>query len=282
MIKDCTFINNSAIGGTGGNGNGTGTRGRGGPGQGGAVYIGENTVLVAERSTFGNNLAFGGVRGAGSNTTDSNPADGQGGAIYDAGVTVMYDCILENNDAHGGEGIDATGLVGAPGQGGGFFFAGGFAALTRCTVISNQAEGGTGGIGGSTSRGEGGGLFIRYSGNQFTMNVNNCTVALNTAVRGNANGDASGGGIWTEDMLNLINSTVAFNMVYSDASGAGGGMRINGGTTSLHNTLVAENILGDARTQISRSLDSMYAAWSSASFQRIGAVGEALDGEDLQ
>lgn len=250
-LKDCTFINNSALGGTGGNGVGTGTRGRGGRGQGGAVYIDSNTLLVAERSTFRNNHAIGGVRGAGSNTTDSNPADGQGGGVYDAGVTVMYDCTLDGNDATGGAGINATGLVGGPGQGGGFFFAGGFVALTRSTVINNLAEGGAGGTGGSTSRGEGGGLFIRYSGNQFTMNVNNSTVSLNIARGGNATGTASGGGIWTEDLLNLINSTVAFNIVLSDASGAGGGMRINGGTTSLRNTMVARNVFDAAPSDAS-------------------------------
>ena len=246
-LKDCTFIDNSAIGGTGGNGVGTGTRGRGGRGQGGAVYIGENTVLVAERCTFRRNRATGGIRGAGSNTSDSNFAEGQGGGVYDAGIIVLNDCTLDDNDATGGAGINSTALIGAPGQGGGFYFAGGFVSMNRSTVINNLAEGGAGGTGGgATSKGEGGGLFIRYSGNQFTMNVNNSTIALNFAFPGNAAGSANGGGIWTEDILNLVNSTVAFNLVSSNASGAGGGLRVVGGTTTLRNSLLAENVANSA------------------------------------
>ena len=275
-LKDCTFINNSAIGGTGGNGMGTGARGRGGRGQGGAVFIGENTLLVAERCTFQNNHATGGIRGVGSNTPDSNSAEGQGGAFHVVGFGVINDCTLDGNEATGGAGIDGTALIGAPGQGGGLFFAFGVVYVTRSTVINNVAAGGAGGTGGgATSKGEGGGLFIRFNGNLLPLNLNNSTIALNVARGGNAAGSASGGGIWTEDVLNVINSTVAFNIVQSDASGDSGGIRINGGTTTLRNSLVAKNLFSGAPS------DASGAVAPSSSNNLIGAgsgVGTTVTG----
>ncbi len=242
-IQDCTFMNNSAIGGTGGNGVGTGARGRGGRGQGGAIFVGENTLLVADRSTFKRNEANGGARGAGSNTpVGGNEAQGQGGGIYVVGFAVLNDCTLDDNEATGGSGIDGTSLIGAQGQGGGLYFQFGVVYLTRCAVINNVAEGGAGGNGGASGAGEGGGLFVRFNGNLLPLRLINSTVALNIARAANPSAAASGGGIWTDDVLNVTNSTIAFNVVLSDASASGGGLRVNSGTTTLRNTLIGKNI----------------------------------------
>ena len=113
-IQNCIFENNVAIGGTGGNGMGTGARGRGGRGQGGAVYVEQNTLLVARGSTFRNNDAKGGNYGAGSNAANSNSAEGQGGGIHVVGFAVITGCTLDGNDASGGDGVQGTLLIGAP------------------------------------------------------------------------------------------------------------------------------------------------------------------------
>jgi len=276
-IQDCTFTNNAAIGGTGGNGMGTGARGRGGRGQGGAVFVGENTSLVARRSSFNNNDATGGNRGTGIDTASTNSAEGQGGAIYVVGFGFITDCTLDANQATGGPGIAATALIGAAGQGGGLFFGSGLVNLTRSTVINNVAEGGAGGAGGgTTSKGEGGGLFIRFNGNQFTLHATNTTIALNTARAGNAEGTASGGGIWTEDRLNVTNSTIAFNSVSSTASNNGGGLRASAaGPTTLRNTLIAKNLADNGAPDATGPVDSS----SSHNLIGIGSgVGTPLTG----
>ncbi|MEP6662570.1 MAG: choice-of-anchor Q domain-containing protein [Verrucomicrobiota bacterium] len=275
-IQDCTFTNNSAIGGTGGNGVGTGARGRGGRGQGGAVFVGENTLLVAERSTFRRNEANGGARGAGSNTpAGGNEAQGQGGAIYVSGFAVLNDCTLDDNKAKGGSGIDGTSLIGAQGQGGGLYFQFGVVYLTRCAVINNVAEGGAGGIGGASGAGEGGGLFVRFNGNLLPLRLINSTVATNIARAANPSAAASGGGIWTDDVLNVTNSTIAFNVVLSDASASGGGLRVNSGTTTLRNTLIGKNIANALPS------DASGAVASSSGFNLIGVgsgVGTTITG----
>ncbi|MEO6034017.1 MAG: choice-of-anchor Q domain-containing protein [Verrucomicrobiota bacterium] len=269
-IQDCTFTNNLAIGGTGGNGVGTGARGRGGRGQGGAVFVGENTLLVAERSTFRRNEANGGARGAGSNTpAGGNEAQGQGGAIYVSGFAVLNDCTLDDNKATGGSGIDDTSLIGAQGQGGGLYFQFGVVYLTRCAVINNVAEGGAGGNGGASGAGEGGGLFVRYNGNLLPLRLINSTVALNIARAANPSAAASGGGIWTDDVLNVTNSTIAFNVVLSDANASGGGLQVNSGTTTLRNTLIGKNIANALQS------DANGAVASASGFNLIG-VGSGI------
>ncbi len=249
-IQDCLFENNLAIGGTGGNGMGTGARGRGGRGQGGAVFVEQNTLLVAQGSTFKNNTATGGNHGAGSNAASSNTAEGQGGAIHVVGFAVITGCTLDDNEANGGSGIAGTSLIGAPGQGGGLFYAFGAVNVSNTTVINNTATGGDGGAAGGTTRfGQGGGIFVRSS--SAPLNLTNSTVALNTAAGGaddnsNIAGNASGGGIWTEQAVNATNSTIAFNVAASDASNTGGGLFVSGGVTTLRNSLIAENVVDAA------------------------------------
>ena len=89
--------------------------------QGGAVYVEQNTLLVARGSTFRNNDAKGGNYGAGTNAANGNAAEGQGGGIHVVGFAVITGCTLDGNDASGGDGVQGTLLIGAPGQGGGLF-----------------------------------------------------------------------------------------------------------------------------------------------------------------
>ena len=73
-------------------------------------------------------------------------------------------------------------------------------------------------------------------------------MAINSVVggaddNGNIAGDASGGGIWTEQAVNVTNSTIAFNVASSDVINTGGGLFVSGGTTTLRNSLIAENMV---------------------------------------
>ena len=71
-VTRCTFSNNSARGGTGGEGafvndNGSGGSGNGvaaGNGSGGAIYIAAGSAAITS-STFANDVAYGGTGGAG-------------------------------------------------------------------------------------------------------------------------------------------------------------------------------------------------------------------------
>ena len=119
--------------------------------------------------------------------------------------------------------------------------------VTDSTVINNIAAGGnSGGAGGTTRFGQGGGIFVRS--NSAPLNLTNSTVAINSVVggaddNGNIAGDASGGGIWTEQAVNVTNSTIAFNVASSDVINTGGGLFVSGGTTTLRNSLIAENMV---------------------------------------
>jgi Ca2+-binding RTX toxin-like protein len=127
--------------------------------------------------------------------------------------------------------------------GGGIANNGGTLNINDCTFESNTADngggihnnGGTVNIANSTfelntTGGKGGGIY-----NTGTMNITNSTVAGNRATQY----DSMGGGIYNHNTLNITNSTLSGNSAPS-----GGGIRIDGGTVTLRNTIVANNTQG--------------------------------------
>ena len=269
-LEDSAFSNNSALGGAGGNGSGNGARGRGGRGQGGAVFIGPNAAVDARRTNFVKNKAVGGAFGAGINFQKTNFAEGQGGAFYIAGMASITGCSLDENFANGGAGIENSALIGAPGQGGALCVAGGAGSLYGSTVFNNLAEGGADGSGGgATASGEGGGLFSRFDSGTFE--VSNSTIVFNVAAAANSESPANGGGLSIQSALNITNSTIASNLVMSEAGPSGGGLQVSDGVTTLRNTLFGDNFADATAADASGPIDS------SSSYNLIEA-GDGVSG----
>ena len=129
---------------------------------------------------------------------------GNGGGLFNDGGTTTLTDVTLSGNS-------------ATGNGGGLYELGGMTVLTDCTVSGNSATE------------NGGGLY--NSGGTTTLI--NCTVSGNSA--------SAGGGLYNEisGTTTLIDCTVSGN-----SAGTGGGVFNGGGTTTLSNTIVAEQIAG--------------------------------------
>jgi hypothetical protein len=230
----------------GGNGN-TGTTASnkfGADGQGGGLFNSAGTVTLTN-DVFSHNTAQGG-QGVGSR----GGGFGDGGAVYSTGGSLaITGGSSTNNVARGGLGGNgsavASGGTGGNGEGGGLFASGSSLSISAATFITNTAQGGAGGVsGGSGGNGIGGGLFLQTA-SPVTITLSGNTIAGNQAVggaggagfspaTGNINGSdggpgefADGGGLFASTSagaltLNLVNDTVANNLVVGGAGGNGG------------------------------------------------------------
>jgi hypothetical protein len=222
-ITSSTFAANSAVGAAGSDGTG----GPGSAGCGGAVYNLGNLEL--RDSTFLNNSVRGGPGGRGgdgmSSMTIAGPGggdgpggDGEGGALFNAGVATVVNSTFTSNNAYGGPGgVGGSGgnslytgyppryYGGAGGRGGmggvacgAIYDISGLCFLTNCTVSSNSGFGGTGGPGGP---GGSGGLGSGPAGatgsdGQVLGSLRGAgAVLVNTLLSGNAPGGNCSGTI---------------------------------------------------------------------------------------
>ena len=78
-------------------------------------------------------------------------------------------------------------------------------------------------------------------GTAGTVNVTASQISGNTVGGAASPGTASGGGIFSQYTVNLINSTVSGNVAQTTVQAQGGGIAMLGGTLSLVNTTVAGN-----------------------------------------
>ncbi|MGE3640112.1 MAG: choice-of-anchor Q domain-containing protein, partial [Pirellulales bacterium] len=173
---------------------------------------------------------------------------GSGGAIFNAENLTIQNSTLTGNQAVNGAGI--------------FNLNSGTLLVQNSTVSNNTANaaGGSGGgifnnntlivknstISGNTA-GIGSGIYNQTSS---TLTIQNSTISGNRA-------NATGGGIVNAGTLTMQSSTVTQNHTY-DNGGAntpntGGGVfyknnTISNGTTTLHNTIVADNYKGSGTT----------------------------------
>jgi hypothetical protein len=220
-ITGSTFVGNSAAGAAGSDGTG----GPGGAGCGGALYNLGNLELM--NSTFVTNSVGGGQGAAGSSPPPSGTVaergqfggpggDGNGGALFNAGVATVVNCTFTGNSAHGGPG-GAGGkggdslysnyppkYLGGAGGGGGkggaacgaIYDTDGLCSLKNCTIASNSGFGGAGGPGGPGGHG---GLGDGPVGG--------------TGIDGNALGSLRGAGVL------LLNNVLSSNAPGGNASG---------------------------------------------------------------
>jgi co-chaperonin GroES (HSP10) len=187
------------------------------------------TLVLSDVRVIGNQAGNGGA-------AVSLPGDGgKGGGIYnESGTLTMTNCVVSGNHSGNGGG-GGTGIGGGRGgDGGGIFMSGGAATLTNTTISGN-----TGGL--STVRGGfgglGGGFYIAAPG---TVSMDRCVLSDNSA------GDATGvdsspayaGGIFTEGLLTITNSTISGNV---SKSIGGGVMNRPGAVLQLINSTLSGN-----------------------------------------
>ncbi len=248
-----------------------------GPGADAVVVSGNNAVTVfsiglgVTASLSGLTIASGRASGNGgaifneasltlSNCFISdNVAVDSGGGIENDGTMTVSDCTVAGNTAQA-----------ATGYGGGIDNSGSL-SLIASTVAGNQVSGGNGYGGGlsntgtltvqtseiddnSLNHGDGGGLFNNGTAiislslfdsnttgnsgsgggidNESQLVLTNSTIADNTA-------GTAGAGVDNNDTLEAVNVTIAGNAV--SAAGGGGGLASTTATTTLDNTIVAQN-----------------------------------------
>lgn len=164
-----------------------------------------------------------------------------GGGIMNYGALTLQSCIVTNNAAIGGGGVDNRGGTlmivastisdnvargdGPPGiecgGGGGVKSSAGILKIVNSTITGNQA--------GLRSEGLGGGI---RTGCQCTAEIVNSTISGNKAVRW-------GGGVAAAGTVQITNCTISNNAV-----GGGGGALWVRGEVSLENTIIANNVRG--------------------------------------
>jgi len=134
----------------------------------------------------------------------------EGGGIYisNAHVVTLNDCVIKDNQAEYGGGIYNIGQL----------------HMNGCTVSGNSAAKFGGGI-----------------RNEGQMWLTNCTI------NGNSASEGGGGGIWNNDIMDLLNCTIAYNSTGSSSGSAGGGfLSMGNDTTHFKNTIVANNTAGNS------------------------------------
>jgi CSLREA domain-containing protein len=159
---------------------------------------------------------------------DSGGAAGSGINVYSAGTSLYLDDVRITNNV-GGDGI--------------YFASGVGLTMIRSRVDGHADTGVNVGnmvssgliidsvIDGNTSPVHGGGIY-----NIGVLTLINSTISGNSAAM-------FGGGVLSSGTLNLYNVTVVNNTAGTGGSiGAGGGLYYNAGTTTLRNSIVADNL----------------------------------------
>jgi hypothetical protein len=231
-LTNDTLSGNNAIGGGGGNGGGGGAGGAGGNGGvGGVAGISGNT---------GGAGGNGGAAGAGANGGNGGAASG--GGLYAPAGTVTLTLI---NDTLNGN--NATGAPGGGGGGGGAGGTGGNGG-SSASGASDAGQGhpggnpGNGGAGGDGSAGSGGGLYMAGLTAALindTLSGNNATGA--TGGNGGSAGMVADGGHNGTGFPQPRNGNGNGGNGGNGGAGSGGGLYIASGSTSLANTLIAQN-----------------------------------------
>lgn len=214
-------------------GNSLAGTGRGGGGAyGGGIYCSQSTGNVTiQHSIISGNKSIGGAGGSGAKgTAGTGGGDGgdggygNGGGVYNwQGTLSISDSTISGNLAKGGNagnggtgGADGNGGTGGAGDkiwGGGVSNHSGSASasIADSTISGNKVVAGKAGLGGA------GGLRGAHGAN-------------------GAAGSADGGGVYSDQTLDISGVTIAKNSARD-----GGGVFIHGGTATILNSTIAKN-----------------------------------------
>jgi hypothetical protein len=187
---------------------------------GGTLAISDSTIADNTASQLGNGggIANGqfGTLTVTSSTIETNTADEGGGGIENSGTVTVFESTIAGNSAVEGAGIDT---------------GGGTVTVIGSTIANNREAL------------DGGGIAIFQS----TVLLVNSTIAGNSASRyGGGIAIENGGRSSNGGSLLAVNCTIAYNGVSS--AGAGAGLHVDTGvTTTLENTIVADNTMPSSR-----------------------------------
>ena len=221
---------------------------------GGGISAG--SIVVIENTTVSNNVAYnsGGGIAAGfvhisNSIVDNNSlrkdefnSGGEGGGLYIAYPSTIENTIVSNNSLHDG-------------QGGGLYVdLNASLLITNTKIVSNSVEsefsnsGTRGGgiynqsnqlvtivdsiIAGNYSGFDGGGIYHNLDAGQMTLN--RVTVSQNLA-------EGNGAGIHNGGTLSIVNTTIAQNVTNAMVNGEGGGIYHKGISLTLTNNTVVQN-----------------------------------------
>jgi predicted outer membrane repeat protein len=206
-------------------------------GAGGGILNYLGTLTVSGSTVTNNTARFGaGIYNVGTltvsgSTFSGNSAAGDGGGIYDEGLspTTISNSTISGNSAAGGGGMiafavsltmSATTVSGnsVAGDGGGIV-SDGSATLSACTISGN------------TAGGRGGGIWS--SANTGALTLTGSTISGNTAV-------AHGGGLYGVGALTVANTTFTGN-----SASEGGGIFFPGGALTVRDSVFTSNSATD-------------------------------------
>lgn len=235
VIDGSVVLNNSKLGGDSpADGNVAGPAGSASPGNGGGLHVTGVATVFVDGGLVANNIAANeggglwnqagatmfvrkGARVAGNRVTGTAVDDGGAGLFNNGGVVSITEATFDGNISGG--------------SGGGVLNNGGNISIVRSTLSANQANGKLGGSGG-------GGLF---NAGGSVARITNSTFSGNSA-------NHDGGGIANAGSAEILNVTIVLNRANDDSSaplngGFGGGIAaLSGGTTLMHNSIVAGNL----------------------------------------
>ncbi len=204
-------------------------------GYGGGIYNSAFGQVTITSSTLADNLATG--------LTSALSFQGFGGGVYNDSTLTVLDSAISGNNALAGCNSPCGASFAA--RGGGIYNAA-ILDLQDSTISDNTADAtfllqsGAGAVGGY-----GGGIFNAGSGE---VTIASSVVADNTA-HGEAPSPtmstAAGGGIYTEGMLSIDDTTISGNLLdaksgYANASALGAGIA-NSGTLNISRSTLSEN-----------------------------------------
>ena len=282
LAVDCAFVGNQARGGPRGSTTDGLATVAGGTAAGGAIFnsggqvqlhqclVLSNAATSAVGQRYGGQGVLDAAQGGGifssggsmvltgvklshnsSRATYFSGANG-GGISQLAGELAVTNCHLNANKVEAGlaPGIGTPfGWPGAAALGGGIYLGSVSAAIESSTLSGGIALGGQALVFKPGGTGAGGGLFCGAGGE---VQLNNCTVAGNLAIGGNASTEvvAAGGGICASNSsVSLTHVTIAANsagLFSAPPVGLrlGGGVYVGGSIVSITNSIVANNLSG--------------------------------------
>jgi hypothetical protein len=297
-VSQCTFENNTAMGGS------KTTNG----GYGGAIEDQPGVTLTVVNCSFmGNKANSGGGTVAAGGAIDNSPADtvmisdsqfvsnsaigsgvgaqASGGAVDNFQTMTIANSSFTGNSTAGGPMADGTHTVGQAEGGAIFTGDGALNGVTVTLTLSNSLVAGNeaiGGSGGSTlanlfaDAGAGGGIENLAGG---TLNIAGCTITGNQAIGGasgsGSGGVADGGGITNaKATVNLMNSTVSNNLCQGGMGGTGSaGGRASG--SGIANDGGAIAIITNSTVSFNQSLGGAGGAGANGGSAAGGGIANA-------
>lgn len=190
--------------------------------------------------------------------------NGIGGGIFNSGTLIINRSVFLNNTAQGS------------GGGGAIYISSGTVTITDSTFSGNSAS-----QGGAIANWTPGNLTV--TGSTFTANSGSAISSSGTLNITNSTFSGNTGGLTAGAIYSTGNLSVNFSTITGNTStmGYSGGIRINSGTATVNNTILANNLYNNALTNCSGTFsgsnnlsdDGTCGTSSVSSNIRLGSLG---------